>query len=373
MFMHSREKNEFWSALLEKAYAKLHGSYEALKGGQTCEALEDFTGGVTETYALKEVKTNIFNNLEKGFERSSMMACYISAGANNHEEKTPQGLILEHAYSITKLAMVDIVTPNTSGKIPLLRLRNPWGDDFEWNGAWSDKSPEWQLIPEHAKNDIGLTFDYDGEFWMSYRDFMKYFDHLEICNLSPDSLTEADDSKKKWNASTFEGEWVSGVSAGGCRNFIDSFHRNPQYVMKVSQPDVNGTDMKCTVVVALMQKNHRSRHSKGIETLSIGFALYKVSESNLEEKPLKRNFFEYNAFFARSDYKNVREVCHRFRLPPGNYLIIPTTFEPEEEGEFLIRVFSESCNTFEENDDTVEMGNVDSRVSLMRTNLKFKI
>ena len=29
-----------------------------------------------------------------------------------------------------------------------LQVRNPWGRGGEWNGAWSDDSPEWKKHPE---------------------------------------------------------------------------------------------------------------------------------------------------------------------------------------------------------------------------------
>ena len=130
MFMQSPESNEFWSALLEKAYAKLHGSYEALKGGNTSEALEDFTGGVSERFDLKKAPSDLFSILEKRTKRSSMMACSINPNPKVNEEKTSQGLVRGHSYSITKVQFIDIVTPNTSGKIPLLRLRNPWVSSY---------------------------------------------------------------------------------------------------------------------------------------------------------------------------------------------------------------------------------------------------
>ncbi|XP_053684454.1 calpain-B-like isoform X2 [Sabethes cyaneus] len=367
IYMRSSEKNEFWSALLEKAYAKLHGSYEALKGGTTCEAMEDFTGGVTEMYDLKDqTPPNLFQIVEKGFKRNSMFACSIEPDPNVTEAETPEGLIRGHAYSITKIQMVDIVTPSTSGKIPLIRLRNPWGNEAEWNGAWSDQSPEWRFIPDEQKEELGLSFDVDGEFWMSYRDFIRYFDRTEICNLSPDSLSEeqANRGKLRWEMSTFEGEWAMGSTAGGCRNYLQTFWHNPQYVVHLEDPDEDDDEGKCTVIIALMQKNRRSRRNMGVDCLTIGFAVYRVTERDLAQKPLKMNFFKYNASVARSPaFINLREVSCRFKLPPGDYLIVPSTFEPNEEGEFLIRVFSESKNSMEENDEEVGVGDIDDRIA----------
>uniref|UniRef100_A0A1I8M4S4 Calpain family cysteine protease n=1 Tax=Musca domestica TaxID=7370 RepID=A0A1I8M4S4_MUSDO len=359
MYMHSAERNEFWSALLEKAYAKLHGSYEALKGGSTCEAMEDFTGGVTEWYDLKEAPQNLFSILAKAAERNSMMGCSLEADPNVLEAETPEGLIRGHAYSITKVCMIDIATPNRQGKIPMIRLRNPWGNEAEWNGPWSDGSPEWRYIPDDQKHEIGLNFDRDGEFWMSFQDFLHYFERVEICNLSPDSLTESqqNDGKRKWEMSMFEGEWTPGVTAGGCRNFLETFWHNPQYVITLEDPDEEDDDGKCTVIVALMQKNRRSKRNLGMECLTIGFAIYHLNERDLQVRPQGLSFFKYRSSVARSPhFINTREVTARFKLPPGHYLIVPSTFDPNEEGEFIIRVFSESQMDMEENDDHVGYG-----------------
>ncbi|KHJ78377.1 calpain family cysteine protease [Oesophagostomum dentatum] len=80
-YMHSHEHNEFWSALLEKAYAKLYGSYENLEGGTTAEALEDFTGGLTEFYNLRKTdKSTILAMMIRGFQMGSLFGCSIDVG-----------------------------------------------------------------------------------------------------------------------------------------------------------------------------------------------------------------------------------------------------------------------------------------------------
>ncbi|XP_053701967.1 calpain-3 isoform X3 [Synchiropus splendidus] len=354
VFTKSAERNEFWSALLEKAYAKLHGSYEALKGGNTTEAMEDFTGGVTEFYELKEAPKELYKIMKKALERGSLMGCSIdSLVPARYETRTLTGLVKGHAYSVTAVEECKLLSKDT--KVRLVRLRNPWGQ-VEWNGPWSDNSKEWAMLSTADKDRLQHQSAEDGEFWMSFEDFKKNFTKIEICNLTPDALE--DDKIHKWTVSVNEGRWVRGCSAGGCRNYPETFWTNPQYRLRLLEEDDDNeeNEMGCTFVVALMQKNRRKERRMGGNLYTIGFAIYEVpKEMHGNKQHMPKDFFLFNNTKARSkSYINLREVTQRFSLSPGEYVIVPSTYEPHQEGEFILRVFSEKRNTSEEIENRIE-------------------
>ncbi|XP_036396565.1 calpain-8 [Megalops cyprinoides] len=339
LFVHSAEGSEFWSALLEKAYAKVNGCYEALSGGSTTEGFEDFTGGISEMYELNKAPPYLFKIIQKALGLGSLLGCSIDiTSAYETEAITRQKLVKGHAYSLTGAEEVHLHgTP-----VQLVRIRNPWGQ-VEWTGPWSDDSREWDLIPPEEKAKLDHSAD-DGEFWMAYTDFIRQYSRLEICNLTPDTLTS--NEVGRWNHYQFQGMWRVGSTAGGCRNNPATFCSNPQFVIKLEDVDDDPHDGEdgCTFLVGLMQKDGRKERRFGRDLNTIGFAIYEVPDeykgrTNIHLGP--DVLLRQQAVAMSSTFINLREICNRFKLPPGEYVIIPSTFEPHKKGSFLLRVFSE--------------------------------
>jgi len=350
VFMQSAERNEFWSPLLEKAYAKLHGSYETLKGGNTIEAMEDFTGGVSEIYDLQELPegVDLFETMYKAHKKGSLMGCSLNTG--EVEGKQDNGLISGHAYTITGVCKAE--------EFQLIRCRNPWGNEAEWNGAWSDASDEWNNLEEETREEMGLTKDHDGEFWMSVEDFQACWSKLEVCNLTPECMADDSDDRKGWSALQFDGRWQKNVSAGGCRNFPDTFYINPQILISLEDVDDDADDV-CSCIVAVMQKDRRKGRQFNLTMLTVGMAVYACEEEDADVleagRPLPKNWFLTRRSAGMSTFINTREVTHRFSLPPGKYVIVPSTFNPKEQGDFVVRVFSEKEQTAQNLDEQTEV------------------
>uniref|UniRef100_A0A8C5BW00 Calpain 2, (m/II) large subunit b n=1 Tax=Gadus morhua TaxID=8049 RepID=A0A8C5BW00_GADMO len=335
LFVHSAEGREFWSALLEKAYAKVCGCYEALSGGSTTEGFEDFTGGIAENFDLKNAPPNMFQIVKKALEAGSLLGCSIDiTSASDSEAVTRQKLVKGHAYSLT--GAVEVGYRGRQEK--LIRVRNPWGQ-VEWTGAWSDGSSEWNSVEGECPNANAE----DGEFWMSFTEFMRHYSRIEICTLTPDTIL--DDSIKHWSVGKFDGTWRKGSTAGGCRNNPYTFWTNPQFVIKLNEEDDDPEDGEegCSVVLGLIQKNRRKMRKSGEDMHTIGFAIYEFHGQT--QVHLDKNFFLSHAQKARSEtFINLREVSTRFKLPPGEYLVVPSTYEAHLNGDFCIRVADEDVD-----------------------------
>jgi hypothetical protein len=208
---------EIWVMLLEKAFAKLSGSYANIEGGHVLWALEAMTGDDVLKYSLSKEKTewssyelvhknktddegvracrfpstgHTFNNdnMFAVLKKYSNSNCVLGAGSlgvdntrkegRSEDEKDDNGGIVPgHAYSILDVRQC-------FGQ-RLVCLRNPWGS-FEWKGDWSDTSSTWKKHPLvrallKPETILSRSDKDDGMFWMSWDDFLKYFSSVDVC------------------------------------------------------------------------------------------------------------------------------------------------------------------------------------------------
>jgi Ca2+-binding EF-hand superfamily protein len=225
-FASCRDPNEFWVPILEKAYAKLHGSYGAIESGNICDGLVDMTGESSE--AMDIVATDQFwKTLVSAQQEGYLMGCSSAHGNRGVEEESPLGILQNHAYGVMQ---IHEIRGNR-----LLRVRNPWGS-HEWKGRWSDGAKEW--TPQ-LQQELHAVFGDDGSFFMCFDDFCQQFNRLYVLRMM------SDDIGIKWMKQPLAGEWTA-QTAGGCTNF-PTWNQNPQYKV------VNSGSKATRVFVSLRQ------------------------------------------------------------------------------------------------------------------------
>ena len=358
LFARSHPPGQLWVPLLEKAYAKLHGSYQALSGGEISYALVDLTGGASEYIRLD---SSIGENLKKkqwliakmrqgmaewwlmgsSFRKSSDQA----AGAAGEPEGA-HGLIAGHAYAI--LGLQDVVV--RGGVTTLVKLRNPWGQG-EWRGAWADDAPEWDAEPR-LKQDLLQRAEDDGVFWMAYPDWERHAAYFSVCRTYRNNVGDP-----FYVITEPRGAW-SGSSAGGAGS-----HRNPQYIVMAEQTSA--------VFVYLMQDDHRYIYKRGDYDYA-GKAMGLCLAHADDDKRLGKEIFSKGHFKFGTHFIHSRSIGAEFVLEEGEcYDIMPVLKEAGQEAKYQMYVFStrpvrmkkttEECKE-EDEYDSVPLANVTKKL-----------
>ena len=201
-------RRSLWCSLIEKAAAKLHGSYEALNGGTFSEAFSMLSGMPVQNIRLARYREpepppmSASDDERKGFEKRlgkwrakgydldelyaqlySFRTSGFVIGCSTffHTDKEiaearATGIQVPHAYCLLELA-------NCDGE-DLVKMRNPNGH-AGWKGEWSRGSSKWTYDNKLA---LGLDKEDSGVFWMAWADFTRLFAEVCVCRLMPNHL-----------------------------------------------------------------------------------------------------------------------------------------------------------------------------------------
>lgn len=182
---------ELYAMIVEKAWAKLHGSYEAINGGfaEVCIAQSPtslfahslflyfqcwFCDRMLVRISAAAPRLTLIFAREMGRRRSRGAICGPAClfSTNSRSKTAPPFLPrlvlrLPHRDQATRtsfavwfrfpicarrfLVVDDLCPPPSQSEgLRLVRLRNPWGR-VKWLGDWSDASPKWQQHPKVAQ------------------------------------------------------------------------------------------------------------------------------------------------------------------------------------------------------------------------------
>lgn len=235
IFTSTPSGKEMWPMLIEKAFAKLYGSYSVIEGGLVDVCLSELTNGIPETfYTEREPNTAaLWNKTMKLYKAGHFLGAGSPNSKGGDSDISPMGIVQSHAFSILRLVEAD--------GHKLIQVRNPWGKG-EWTGDWSDGSPQWTT---RMQNLVGYTDDGDdGIFWMDFKDYVEEFTEIYVCKV----FSERDG----WTTCFIEDEWTGKPGEGipNSKNRKAKFESNPNYAIQVTQPG------ETHIILRMMEKEN---------------------------------------------------------------------------------------------------------------------
>jgi hypothetical protein len=259
---------ELWVFLLEKAIAKLYGSYFALHRGHVSEALFDLYG----TSSVSSVTLRQGNPITAIEELADLVRATMTWPKIAQSEIEGTGkvrLSSLHYYSVVKVV-------EFQGSL-YFNLSNPWAKN-EWNGDWSSESTLWTSEAKQAMwgetDDLGLTF------WMNLKDFFTHMKDLILFSMA---------------SNVKETRFVNQLERIGCTVAPKAFYK---VVL----------DRQATVTIVLSQESPKT---EGVEFIRpIGAAMLEVRSSSLE-------------LITSSTLGKQRDCQLVLHLVPGKFYIIP--------------------------------------------------
>ena len=99
--------NELWVLILEKVWAKLHGSYERIEAGHAHNVMADLTGAPSFDLDIDEAgEEELWKRLVVSEKKNYMMAASAGATDASAEQLEELGLVAAHSYGLMKAVEV---------------------------------------------------------------------------------------------------------------------------------------------------------------------------------------------------------------------------------------------------------------------------
>jgi len=366
-FAKTRDAGELWLPVLEKAYAKLHFSYDSLAGGRLEVALSEISGFTVDSKFL--IQRSFDSEAEWMYLRSlidygsavgaivSPEDTQIAAAAEQQEEVTklvtsrhelPAGKLLnsgEPSTSVVPSAIRGLEKRHAYGIVAakkinhntrLLLVQNPWGFGM-WTGAWSRNSEVFQ----HNREELRVLFpdvhlESTHHFLISWEDFCSHFTSfaftIQIQPVFDDLNLRARVLGSQWSGGYVAiGSWDEETAGGSYDK--ETWFINPVFRFKIHHSQTR-------IFVRLALRDERLENSASFRR---GGPLFSFSICTLQSgKPvcpqLAAPIPGSNPHRQQASFTFGPACTREVILSSGNYAIVPNTFDRRQNGSFVLTI-----------------------------------